>query len=178
MATRDRRHDRVILTARRSSPDPMSLADEVRTVRQRVAARLNELAPLVREYEELLELAGELGIEAPDRTGQRARPEPEPAEPESAESEPAESEPARPEPAARRAPHAAGRRRTRSKPASADEPDRDRRVLEVLRANPGATTADVASTLGVPATTLYRSVRDLTNSGAIVKRGRGLYVAS
>jgi hypothetical protein len=134
----------------------MSLADEVRTMRQRVAARLDELAPLVREYEELLELARELGIEVPDRT----------------------AEPAPREPAVPQAPQTGRRGRTRSNPASADESERDARVLEVLRANPGATTADVASILGVPATALYRPVRDLTNSGAIVKRGRGLYVPS
>jgi uncharacterized membrane protein len=149
----------------------MSLAEEARTMRQRVAARLNELAPLVREYEELLEVARELGIEVPG-----------PAEPTS--SEPASPEPAPPEPAPPEPETAAPRRQTtsrrrkRSGAASPPEPERDARVLEVLHANPGATTADVASILGVPATTLYRPVRDLTNSGAIVKRGRGLYVAS
>jgi hypothetical protein len=44
----------------------MSLADEARAVRQRIAARLRELEPLVREYEDLKRLAAEMGVdEAP-----------------------------------------------------------------------------------------------------------------
>lgn len=41
----------------------MSLADEVRTVKQRVAERLAELEPLAREYEDLGSKAGEAGAE-------------------------------------------------------------------------------------------------------------------
>ena len=50
----------------------MSLADEVRTVRERVSARLAELEPLVREYDELLKLADELGIDVPERKRSRS----------------------------------------------------------------------------------------------------------
>ena len=40
----------------------MSLADEARTLRERVAARLAELEPLVREYQELQRVAAEIGL--------------------------------------------------------------------------------------------------------------------
>jgi Winged helix-turn-helix DNA-binding len=183
----------------------MSLADEVRTVRQRVVARLNELEPLVREYEELLVLAGELGITPPGAgaagapgsrragTNGPARgaiandPGPEgdqaAAEEAAADSGPGTADtPVEPSAASRppivRPPSPGRQRRRRSGTAAAGEPERDALVLETLRANPGATTAELASLLGVPATSLYRAVRELTSSGAIVKRGRGLYVAS
>src|SRR6185437_12499064 len=41
-----------------------SLADEVRELRQRVAERMAELEPMVREYEQLQKVAAELGIES------------------------------------------------------------------------------------------------------------------
>ena len=44
----------------------MSLADEARTLRERVAARLAELEPLVREYQELQRVADEIGLTPPE----------------------------------------------------------------------------------------------------------------
>ena len=74
----------------------------------------------------------------------------------------------------------------RSRPASAgDGPrtrpretgaERDARVIDALRAHPGSTITDLASMLEVPPTSLYRPVRELTTSGEVVKRGRGLFV--
>jgi hypothetical protein len=43
----------------------MSLVDEARTVRERIVTRLRELAPLVREYDELSAVAIEIGLEVP-----------------------------------------------------------------------------------------------------------------
>ena len=42
----------------------MSVLEDLRAVEQRVAARLDELRPLVDEYEELMRIADRLGIEA------------------------------------------------------------------------------------------------------------------
>lgn len=167
----------------------MSLADEVRTVRQRVAARLSELEPLVKEYDELVKLADELGIEVPGR--RRSRSAARPAQNDAREAAGANA--ASDESAAAATATAATRRRSRqtgsparSKPArrrrrratgeAETGPERDARVIDALRAHPGSTITDLASMLEVPPTSLYRPVRELTTSGAVVKRGRGLFV--
>ena len=55
----------------------MSRADEARAVRQRIAARLRELEPLVREYEDLKRLAAEMGMEDPPGPSRRDARRPE-----------------------------------------------------------------------------------------------------
>jgi hypothetical protein len=147
----------------------MSLAEEVRTLQQRVAARLAELEPLVREYEELRQLAAELGIAgaAPPSLGTAASLE-GPERPTASADTP--SPPAAP---ARRR----GARRGQSRAADAGDIERDARVLEAVRDHPGATVAEIAAIVGVEATSLYRPVRELTTTGALVKRGHGLFPA-
>lgn len=115
----------------------MSLADEARAVRQRIAARLRELEPMVREYEELRRVAAEMGLD---------------------------DAPARPQPPA------ASRSQSPGGPMAG-------RVLDEIRSDPGQTVADYAKALGVPATSLYRPVRELTSAGVVVKRARQLYPA-
>ena len=157
----------------------MSLADEARTLRERVAARLAELEPLVREYRELQRVAEEIGLTAAEPAGSVWE---EPAAPVSASRS---SAPARKpdEPAAegKQAPRRASARRGKSRHAQgrvAAAAQRDSRVLEAVAANPGATVAEIASALGVDAVSLYRPVRDLASTGKVVKRGRGLFPAS
>jgi hypothetical protein len=142
----------VILSAVVGNLESMSLADEVRTVRQRVEARLRELEPLVREYDELRALASELGIDVPEHT-----------------------EPIVADAGAKHRGASSGSRGRRARGDAASDARRDERLLEAVRSNPGATAAELATILGVPATSLYRPIRDLTSSGSIVKRGRGLY---
>jgi hypothetical protein len=117
----------------------MSLAEEVRTVRQRVAERLRELEPLVREYDELRKIASEMGL---DEVGHPARQRAAP--------------PAR---------------------AQAAGGQIGERVLEAVRGDPGKTVADYAKSLDVAATSLYRPVRELTDTGLLVKRARQLFPA-
>jgi hypothetical protein len=50
----------------------MSLADEARAVRQRIAARLRELEPLAREYEDLKRVAAEMGLDEEPRPARRS----------------------------------------------------------------------------------------------------------
>jgi uncharacterized membrane protein len=162
----------------------MSLADEVRTVRERVAARLKELEPLVREYNELVKLAGELGIDAPERKRSRSTVAVVSADAGETAAAKLASDASRAT-AARRGGREAGssgrsrparQRRQRTSEEAETGPERDARVVEALRAKPGSTIADLASMLGVPPTSLYRPVRELTTSGVVVKRGRGLFV--
>jgi hypothetical protein len=144
----------------------MSLADEARTLRERVATRLAELEPLVREYQELQRVAAEIGLASP--------------EPASSASEEPEAPPAAPAGDAQRARPAAPRRRQPRRGPSrvAAAAERDARLLEAVSANPGATVAEIATALGVDAVSLYRPVRDLASTGQVVKRGRGLFPAS
>jgi hypothetical protein len=130
----------------------MSLAEEARHVRQRIAERISELEPLAREYEELQRLAAEMGIEPPHPAHERPR---RPATP-------------------RRPP----RRTTKSRPQPHRQPptaELTDRVLKAIRSQPGKTVGEYATILGLAPTALYRPVRELTNQHAILKRARQLY---
>jgi hypothetical protein len=131
------------------------LIDEVRSFRQRVAERLQELEPLVREYNELKQVAAEIGLV--DAVGEMA--------------------PARGLAAAEAGTERRGRARS---PRGHDDrqaasTELGNRVLEAVRADPGKTVADYAAILDLSATTLYRPVRELTTDGTLVKRARHLF---
>lgn len=139
----------------------MSLIEEVRTVRHRIASRLRELEPLVREYEELRKVAVEMGIEHDE-----------------AESAPTAARSRSGSPGRARAGAGRGRnRRGTAEPAPATAPTGELgdRVLEAVRADPGHTIAEYARAFQVAPPALYRPVRELTNSGAVVKRARELF---
>lgn len=156
----------------------MSLADEARTLRERVATRLAELEPLVREYEELQRVAAEIGLGATGPAGSTSEESGEitaPA-PTAASASLDASAGRADQPSSRTAPRRRQARRGQSRVAAAAE--RDARVLEAVSTNPGATVAEIASVMGVDAVSLYRPVRDLASAGKVVKRGRGLFPAS
>jgi hypothetical protein len=143
----------------------VSLVDEARSVRERVVERLAELEPLVREYEELSRLAAELGVDraAPARSSaapQDARPRSSGARVARGPSQRAKTKPTV-EPQRRDIRGTGGAQATQ--------------LLEAVRSSPGATVAEIASTIGVTAASLYRPVRQLTSDGALVKRGRRLF---
>jgi DNA-binding transcriptional ArsR family regulator len=128
----------------------MSLADEARQMRERVTARLHELEPLVREYEELVKVAADMGIEPQaDGRGRRSASQ------------------------ARRPRKTGKARSAATRAASADE--LSDRVLAAVRSEPGKTLGEYADVLGVSQSALYRPVRELTNEGAIAKRARQLF---
>jgi hypothetical protein len=148
----------------------MSLADEVQSVRQRVAARLAELEPLAREYEQLTRLAGELGLPAAVSQGTNDH---QPAAPRRAKP------PGRATLPASRRTKVAARRRAQSTPSSsarhAGAGALRERVLQAVRSSPGVSVAEIAALLGIEATKLYRPVRELTSEGALIKRARALF---
>jgi hypothetical protein len=130
----------------------MSLAEEARQVRQRIAERINELEPLAREYEELQRLAAEMGIERP--------------------------EPAQERPRRSATPGTRRRRTTKHRPDADRQPpagELSDRVLKAVRSEPGKTLGEYATILGLSQSALYRPVRELTNDHAIVKRARQLF---
>ena len=128
----------------------MSLADEARQMRERVTARLRELEPLVREYEELVRVAGEMGIEP---SADRRR---------------------RGSTSLARRPKRTGKARSDAK-ASAAPGELSERILGAVRSEPGRTLSEYAELLGVSQSALYRPVRELTNDRVIVKRARQLF---
>jgi hypothetical protein len=137
----------------------MSLVEEARAVRERIAARLRELEPLVREYEQLRQLAAEMGVTDSD--------------PPSTASAPSTAQRRRPP----------STHRSSSEPARevglAQEPEGDGeladRVLEAVRTEPGKTVAEYATVLRVAPAALYRPVRRLASEGALIKRARALF---
>jgi len=138
----------------------MSLVDEARTVRDRIAARLRELEPLVHEYDELMQIAAEMGL---DRVQTESDSTPTDVRRAAATG-------SRPRP---RAP-ARGASVAEAPAVAGELTDR---VLEAVRVDPGRTVAEYAEVLGVAATALYRPVRKLTDEGVLVKRVRQLFPA-
>ena len=139
-------------------------------MRQRILARLQELEPLVEEYDELKQIAGEMGLELPTESGRssaqgRAR---------TTGAGRRRNAPA-PETAAQRG--GARGRADGGGPAAGARRAAAERVLEAVRAQPGKTVRDYAEILGVPATAIYRPVRELRDDGALVKRARRLFPA-
>jgi hypothetical protein len=153
----------------------MSVLDELRGLEGRVAARLNELRPMVEEYRELEAVARRLGMET-------ERP--------AASETPSAAQSARTR-TVRRGRSTAGSKRTTGKrsqrrttrPASARAANgagrgtRETQVAELVKERPGITVPEVGKALGVDPTNLYRIVRRLETSGAIKKDGRALQPA-
>jgi hypothetical protein len=119
----------------------MTVVDDLRSLEQRVIARLEELQPLVEEYKELEDVAKRLGIDT-----ERAAPA--------------------------RAPSGKSSRRRR-RTAAAPGQRRDQ-VLAMVKEKPGVTVPEIANSLGVDPTGLYRVVRTLQNDGQLKKEGRAL----
>jgi hypothetical protein len=149
----------------------MSVLEELHGLEGRVAARLNELRPMVEEYRELEEVARRLGLEtersatcnsasAGTRTVRRGR--------RATASKQATRK--------RRAP-----RRTRSVAAQsatgAGGATRQEQIVELVKQRPGITVPELGKEFGVDATNLYRIVRRLDADGTIKKQGSGLHPA-
>jgi predicted transcriptional regulator len=136
----------------------MTVLDDLESFEKRVIARMQELEPLIEEYEKLEELAKRLGI---DRT---RRP-------------PAKRG------ATTRARSTIAARATRSRSAGsglrgarggAAQGRRRDQVLALVKRQPGVTVPEIAKELGVDPTGLYRVVRTLQSDGQIKKEGKSL----
>lgn len=147
----------------------MSIVDEARAVRQRIADRLAELEPLVREYNDLVKLAEEMGVDQEPQqiaAAGRRRPASGPR-------------------SQRRGGRSAGKGRSATAGNRVGDDTAEGNagddvaavVLEAVRAEPGKTVADYAEALNLSATALYRPVRQLTDQGVLVKRSRQLFPA-
>lgn len=126
-------------------------------IRKQVDARIAELdaliAPLRAEYDQLKSVAASIGASGGAAAKSRAPR-------------------ARPKPAGKRRAAAAGPK------AAGGEANRARQAIELIRAQPGITAAELAAAIGTSRNYLYRVLPKLERTGAIAKKGNGYEVAA
>lgn len=158
----------------------MSVLEELEGLSQRVAARLQELEPLVAEYHQLREIAERLDVNVPAaRQSATAPSSPAAVKPSPpARKAAASRKPARKRSAAKRTASRPRSSRTdpRSRPGGtrAIGHDRRERILDLIRSRPGISVPQISAELGVDPPPLYRVVRKLSANGVIRKDGKGL----
>jgi DNA invertase Pin-like site-specific DNA recombinase len=143
----------------------LSVLDDLLGFEQRVVARLNELRPLVAEYEELERVAARMGIDAAA-----------PAAAQRATASPAGRK-SRPQTRRKRAPRGRGvtvSSRSRPGGTKATGAERRARIVELVSDRPGITVSEISKELGVDPPPLYRVVRKLQADGVIKKEGTAL----
>jgi hypothetical protein len=125
------------------------VSDFLDTKRKEIAARLRELAPLVDEHRQLEAAQAALaGLPAATRTtARRAR-------------------------GARASASGASPRR-RGRPRGSGT--RALQALELVKAQPGITTSEIAAAMGIKQNYLYRVLPSLERDSKIAKRGRGWF---
>jgi len=130
------------------------MADFLQTKRDEIAARMRELEPLVEEYHQLAAAAAALAGASP-----RARV---------AAASKRSSDTAK---AAATTSARAGTGRRRGRPPGGGT--RARQTIELVRAKPGLTIAELASEMGIKQNYLYRVLPGLAKDKKVVKRGKG-----
>ena len=123
------------------------MSDFLETKRKEIDARLRELRPLIEEYRQLEAAQAALA----------GLPESRPA--------------ARRGRASRAAAGSTPRRRGRPRGSGT----RALQALELVKAQPGITTSDIATAMGIKQNYLYRVLPSLERDGKIGKRGRGWF---
>ena len=130
----------------------MIVTDFLKTKRDEIQARLAELAPLVDEHRQL-EAAAQALAALPTTT-------PTPRRSTRA-----------PQAARARPPRARRTTTTRGRPRGSGT--RALQTLEIVKASPGITIAEIATAMGIKQNYLYRVLPSLQKDGKITKRDRG-----
>lgn len=126
----------------------VSVKDDVRS---RVQTRMQELEPLVKEYEELRRIATAIDTEAAALAGDGA---------------------------SARGRRAAPRRSLRaSGPGKGGHGARSEEAQKLIAAQPGVTVAELAERMGIGTTYLYRLLPRLEREGVLRKQGKGYHLA-
>ncbi|HEX8158813.1 MAG TPA: hypothetical protein VF526_15615 [Solirubrobacteraceae bacterium] len=133
----------------------MAAADFLDETRKEIAARLDELKPLVDEYRRL-----EAAAAALDGLPARSLMQATPATPRA---------PARATTATRKRAATHGGRRGRPKGSGT----RGAEALALVKENPGITIPEIAAKMGIKQNYLYRVLPGLADDGLVVKDGRG-----
>ena len=138
----------------------MSVIDELKGLEERVAQRMQELRPLVDEYQELEQVAQRLGVSPGDGADT---------------STPARRSSRRKGSTRRNAATTRASTATSAPSTGRGRPNGRRdQLLSMVKARPGITVREVGTELGVDPTSLYRVVHRLEQEGALQKRGREL----
>ena len=130
------------------------MADFLDEKRKEIDSRLRELRPLVDEYNRLEKAAAALAGVGTPPTG--------PPPPASRRRRSSSASPAR-----------KGRGRGRPRGSGA----RSKQALELVRARPGITIAELADSMGIKANYLYRVLPSLASEGQVKRRGKGWHPA-
>jgi CRP-like cAMP-binding protein len=128
------------------------VSDFLETKRKEIAARLRELAPLVEEHRQLEAAAAALAGLPVTSTPSAARRRP------SSRATAAGS---------------SGAPRRRGRPRGSGT--RALQALALVKAHPGITTTEIASSMGIKQNYLYRVLPSLEKEAKVDKRGRGWY---
>ena len=150
----------------------MSVLDEFRKAEQQVVNRLRELQPLVAEHEQLRKVAERLGLNVSERRSATQRARQQRSTPARRSTRAATT--GRSATDGRRAPTTAPAP-TGGGPRARTGADRQSEVLRLVHERPGITVREIAQELGVDATSLYRVVRRLQETGQIRKAGVRLH---
>jgi hypothetical protein len=147
------------------------MADLVDRIRKELDARIEQLRPLVGEFERLQRAAAALArTEVRSVPGRGGRPAAPPAAPEARgrAASPAAARPAARTPSSARRGETAGR-----KPAPRGQTQA--KVLAALRAAPGSTTAMVAEAAGIPTNAASATISRLVKQGRVRRLDEGGY---
>ena len=134
------------------------MADFVDQKRKEMESRLNELRPLVQEYDRLnaaVEALSSVGAGSTNRTA---------LAPRTAKKSPRRS-------GAGASKGKGSGRRGRPKGSGT----RDKEALTLVKASPGVTIPEIAKEMGIKQNYLYRVLPSLEKEGLVSKKGRGWY---
>jgi sugar-specific transcriptional regulator TrmB len=128
------------------------MADFLDEKRREIDSRLKELRPLVDEYNRLEKAAAALAGVGGTSNGSTATPR-------------------------RRRGSASPARKGRGRGRPRGSGARSKQALELVRARPGITIAELADAMGIKANYLYRVLPSLASDGQVKRRGKGWHPA-
>ena len=128
------------------------MADFLDEKRKEIDSRLKELRPLVDEYNRLEKAAAALAGVGGTSNGSSATPR-------------------------RRRSSSSTARKGRGRGRPRGSGARSKQALELVRARPGITIAELADSMGIKANYLYRVMPSLASDGQVKRRGKGWHPA-
>jgi CRP-like cAMP-binding protein len=145
-------YGRTHIAVHKDTTKGLLVSDFLDTKRKEIAARLRELEPLVDEYRQLEAAAAALADlpATPTSAAKRGRPT-----------------------ARAGAAGSAGTPRRRGRPRGSGT--RALQAFELVKARPGITTSEIASSMGIKQNYLYRVLPSLEKDAKVDKRGRGWF---
>jgi hypothetical protein len=153
-----------------------TVIEDLMHLEERILARIKELEANAAELEQLLDVAGRLGIlEGPGRDGVPATPATPTATATARTSRRRAGSPSRASGTKARPGGARSGTPVADAVPAGRQSTRRERVLEVVGVEPGISVREIVAQLGVNRTSLYPVVRQLVSDGLLYKDGPGLW---